>query len=144
MQPAQDPADRPRRRALWRYGPIAVVVLVIAAVVAVSVLGDDESDDTDAETAADPGELPEGVVTWSLAQEEGLDVDWADTCDTSTGRIAIPNGARNDLVTLVIAVVNPFDAGNNEQYGYNLNEHFNYRVRIVSGGSLAPTSTVPW
>jgi hypothetical protein len=30
-------------------------------------------------------------------------------------------------VTLVIAVVNPFDAGNNAQYGYNLNEHFNTR-----------------
>jgi hypothetical protein len=63
---------------------------------------------------------------------------------SGTGRIAIPSGARNDLVTLVIAVVNPFDAGNNSQYGYNLNEHFNYRVRIVSGGTLAPTSTVPW
>ncbi len=63
---------------------------------------------------------------------------------SGTGRVAVPNGARNDLVTLVIAVVNPFDAGNNAQYGYNLNEHFNYRVRIVSGGTLAPTSTVPW
>jgi len=63
---------------------------------------------------------------------------------SGTGRVAVPNGARNDLVTLVIAVVNPFDAGNNSQYGYNLNEHFNYRVRIVSGGTLAPTSTVPW
>lgn len=91
MQPAQDPADRPRRRALWRYGPIAVVVLVIAAVVAVSVLGDDDEPDAPAaETAADPGELPEGVITWTVAQEEGLDVDWPDTCDTSTGRIAIP------------------------------------------------------
>ena len=63
---------------------------------------------------------------------------------SGTGRVSVPNGARNDLVTLVIAVVNPFDAGNNSQYGYNLNEHFNYRVRIVSGGTLAPTSVVPW
>jgi len=63
---------------------------------------------------------------------------------SGTGKVSVPNGARNDLVTLVIAVVNPFDAGNNSQYGYNLNEHFNYRARIVSGGSLAPTSTVPW
>jgi hypothetical protein len=63
---------------------------------------------------------------------------------TGTGRISVPNGARNDLVTLVIALVNAFDAGNNSQYGYNLNEHFNYRARIVSGGTLAPTSTVPW
>jgi hypothetical protein len=63
---------------------------------------------------------------------------------SGTSSISIPNGARNDLVSLVIAVVNPFDADNNAQYGYNLNEHFSYRVRIVNGGTLAPTSTVPW
>jgi len=64
--------------------------------------------------------------------------------ERGTGTVAVPDGARNDLVSLVIAVVNPFDAGNNAQYGYDLNEHFGYRVRIVSGGTLAPTSTVPW
>jgi hypothetical protein len=63
---------------------------------------------------------------------------------SGTGRVSVPNGARNGLVTLVIAVVNPFNAAANAQYGYHLNEHFNHRVRIVRGGRLAPTSTVPW
>jgi hypothetical protein len=63
---------------------------------------------------------------------------------SGTGTISVPDGARNDLVSLVVAVTNPFNAANDAQYGYNLNEHFNYRVRIVSGGTLAPTSTIPW
>jgi hypothetical protein len=33
---------------------------------------------------------PEGVVTWSMAQEQGLDAEFPDTCDPETGKVAMP------------------------------------------------------
>jgi hypothetical protein len=90
--------DRPRRPStLRRYGPLGAVAVVIALVIAVSVVaggGNDDDDSDQAATAggagAPTGELPEGVVTWTKAQEDNLDVTWPDTCDTSSGLIAIP------------------------------------------------------
>jgi hypothetical protein len=87
---------------------------------------------------------PEKLLAQLVYRTPGDEPVYGARFSSGTGRVSVPNGARNDLVTLVIAVVNPFDAGNNSQYGYNLNEHFGYRVRSVSGGSLAPTSTTPW
>ena len=92
MQPVDDQEpDRPS--ALRRYGPLAAVLLVLAIVAGVSVVtsGSDEGDDsTDAGVAAPAGDLPEGVVTWSMAQQQGLDVTFPDTCDTESGMVAIP------------------------------------------------------
>jgi hypothetical protein len=93
-----DDADQPRRpSSLRRYGPLAAVVVVIALVVAVSVVASGGGDDDDSDhsavaggVGAPTGELPEGVVSWTKAQEDGLDVTWPDTCDTSSGLIAIP------------------------------------------------------
>jgi hypothetical protein len=92
-----DEPDEPRRPStLRRYGPLAAVVVVVALVAAISVVaggGDDESDDRSAvagHAGAPTGELPEGVVTWTRAHEDGLDATWPDTCDTSSGLIAIP------------------------------------------------------
>ncbi|HEY8523997.1 MAG TPA: hypothetical protein VIL48_03470 [Acidimicrobiales bacterium] len=88
--------DEPARpSALRRYGPIAAVLVVIALIAGISAVtsgGDDDGDrsTTGADVGAPTGELPEGVVTWARAQEEDLDVTWPDTCDTETGRIAIP------------------------------------------------------
>jgi hypothetical protein len=61
--------------------------------------------------------------------------------------IEVPNGARNGIVNLVVAVTNPNassggDDGSNK--GFDGQEHFNYQARIVSGGTIAPTSTRPW
>jgi hypothetical protein len=61
--------------------------------------------------------------------------------------IAVPNGARNGIVNLVVAVTNPNadsggDDGSNE--GFDGQERFNYKARIVSGGTIAPTTTRPW
>jgi hypothetical protein len=61
--------------------------------------------------------------------------------------IQIPNGARNGIVNLVVAVTNPNassggDDGSNK--GFNGQEHFNYQARIVSGGVVAPNTTRPW
>lgn len=61
--------------------------------------------------------------------------------------IQVPNGARNGIVNFVIAVTNPnaesgSDDGSNK--GFDGQEHFGYSARIVSGGKVAPSSTVPW
>jgi hypothetical protein len=59
----------------------------------------------------------------------------------------VPGGARNDIVNLVVAVTNAnkdsgSDDGSNK--GFDAQEHFNYKARIVSGGTIAPTGTRPW
>ena len=102
MQPSSDRPDDDAGgggSALRRYGPIAAIVVVIA-VVAALVVGGGGDDDEPAETAGptteapdgDPvaEEGPEGAVSWSEAEEQGLDVTFPDTCDQETGRVAIP------------------------------------------------------
>jgi len=95
-----EPAPRPG--ALRRYGPITAVLVVIALVVGISVVsgggGDDDSEGGDDATAAPAGDLPDGVVTWSMAQDQDLDVTFPDTCDTETGRVAIPFFFRTECV----------------------------------------------
>jgi hypothetical protein len=61
--------------------------------------------------------------------------------------IQISNGARNGIVNLVVAVTNAnaasgSDDGSNK--GFDAQEHFNYKARIVTGGVVAPTTTRPW
>jgi hypothetical protein len=61
--------------------------------------------------------------------------------------LQVPSGARNGIVNFVIAVTNPSadsggDDGSNK--GFDGQERFNYKARIVSGGSVAPTTTRPW
>lgn len=61
--------------------------------------------------------------------------------------INIPNGTRNDIVNLVVAVIHPnatsgSDDGSNK--GFDAQEHFSYKARIVSGGTIAPTTIRPW
>lgn len=61
--------------------------------------------------------------------------------------IQIPNGARNDIVNFVVAVVHPnatSGSDDNSGKGFDAQEHFSYKARIVSGGTIAPTSTRPW
>jgi hypothetical protein len=61
--------------------------------------------------------------------------------------IEITNGARNGIVNLAIAVVHPNGDGpgdDNSGKGFDGQEHFGYQARIVSGGTIAPTSTRPW
>lgn len=98
MQPSSDqPRGADRSRQLKRYGPLAAiaVIAVIALLVAVLSSGGDEDDDTatkGAGTTEAGGEAatPDGAISWSRAEEEGLDVTFADTCDTETGKVAIP------------------------------------------------------
>jgi hypothetical protein len=61
--------------------------------------------------------------------------------------IQIPNGARNGIVNLVVAVTNPNGTGAGDDgsgKGFDAQETFNYTAKIVSGGTIAPTSTTPW
>jgi hypothetical protein len=112
MQPSSDrpSAARGSGGALRRYGPIAAIVAVLAVIGGAVALGggDDDEDqtatgDTTSETggAASEGggegeggaadvQRPAGAVSWTQAEEEGLDVTFPDTCDPETGRVAIP------------------------------------------------------
>ena len=104
MQPSSDENGEPRRNNLRRYGPIAGIVVVLALVVGASVIlrgGDDDSGATAAEGEIPPDELPDGVVTWSMAQDQGLDAQFMDTCDESDGHVAIPFFFRTECVANV-------------------------------------------
>ena len=93
MQPSSDqPSSGGSSRSMRRYGPIIAIVVVIAVVggiVLVSGGGDDEEggDDTTAVTES----AGEGALSFSAAEEQGVEVDWPDTCDTERGTVAIPN-----------------------------------------------------
>lgn len=93
-----------RSRQLRRYGPLVAIVLVVAVVATVVVLGGGD-DDTPSATEGEAAEggyavetewggtftLPEGVIPFSVAEREGLDIDWPETCDTERGTAAIPS-----------------------------------------------------
>jgi len=58
--------------------------------------------------------------------------------------IQIPNGARNGIVNFVVAVTNPNAASGGDGWGFSAAETFNYKAKLVSGGTIAPTTTTPW
>ncbi|MET0159702.1 MAG: hypothetical protein ABW279_09475, partial [Acidimicrobiales bacterium] len=92
MQPSSDrPTSGGSSRSLRRYGPIAVIVVVVAVIGAIVLSGggDDTDDATDDTVAAE--DVGEGALSFSAAEEEGIEVDWPDTCDTERGTVAIPN-----------------------------------------------------
>lgn len=94
MQPDSTSPEPDGGRNPWRrYGPIALVGLVVAGLVGASFLGgDDPGDEPEATTDSTmpSGELPEGVVTWGMAQEGDVEATFPETCDTSSGMVAIP------------------------------------------------------
>lgn len=102
MLPSSDaPTTSDRSRQLKRYGPFAVIIVVILIAVGVAVAsgggGDDDAGGgggggtatTTAGGTTGPAD-PEGAISFSRAEEEGLDVEFAESCDTETGRIKIP------------------------------------------------------
>lgn len=78
--------------ALKRYGPLGAIVVVVALVVGATIVLSDGDDDGDGDGGAlEVAEgMPETVLTWTMAEEEGLDVDFGETCDPETGNVAIP------------------------------------------------------
>jgi hypothetical protein len=91
MQTTRDHPENERPGPLRRWGPIGAVLAMVVAVAAVGLLwaGDDD-EDASPPPADEPGDLPEGVITWSMAQDQDLDVEFPETCDTTTGMVAIP------------------------------------------------------
>lgn len=98
MQPSSDQSGggAGASSSLRRFGPIAAIVAVIAVVIGVVVAGggDDGDDDPSAsettEASDGDGARPEGAISFSQAEAEGLDVTFPDTCDTELGTVAIP------------------------------------------------------
>jgi hypothetical protein len=72
---------------------------------------------------------------------------YGDVFASGQSTVQIPSGARNDIVNLVVAVTNANGTGAGDDgsgKGFDAQETFNYKARIVSGGTIAPTSTTPW
>jgi hypothetical protein len=97
MEPSSDRPDDGASSPLRRWGPVAAIVVVVALIAAVVIFagGDDDEDETagpGTTTGEDGngGEAPTGAVSWSQAEEEGLDVTFGEGCDTETGRVALP------------------------------------------------------
>ncbi|MEL7206763.1 MAG: ABC transporter substrate-binding protein [Actinomycetota bacterium] len=75
-----------------RFGPIAVLLVVVVGIGAfVLTGGDDDGDSGSEESSESAGEVGEGALSFSQAAEEGIEVDWPETCDTETENIAIPS-----------------------------------------------------
>lgn len=101
MQPSSDQTTG-STPALRKWGPLAAIVVVIAVIAGIVVLGggdddgggngDEVADPTQGDDGGPPPatEPPEGAISWTRAQEEGLDVTFPDTCDTEVGRVALP------------------------------------------------------
>lgn len=89
MKPRGD--DGQGTGALRRWGPIAAVIVVVLAIAAAG-LGSGRSGDDDPATpgASGSAERPDGAVSWSMAEEQGLDVTFPASCDTETGMVAVP------------------------------------------------------
>jgi hypothetical protein len=100
-------ADPPEERtsAVRRYGPIAGIGVVLAVVATISVVtmgDDDDGPETEEDAVAATGDFPDGVVTPSMAQDQGLeDVEFPDTCDPESGMVAVPFWARAECVANV-------------------------------------------
>jgi hypothetical protein len=97
MQPSSDHdgSAAPGGAALRRWGPIAAIVVVLALVGGVVALGGDDDTDASPDTTAPgdgdgTGDTPDGAISFSQAEAEGLEVTFPDTCDAATGRVAMP------------------------------------------------------
>lgn len=97
MLPSSDGSESAdRSRSLRRWGPLIAIGVIAAVVVAVLLVGGGGSDDDDEAQAGTDGdgsaatEAPTDAISFSQATEEGMDVDWPDTCDTETGQVAMP------------------------------------------------------
>jgi hypothetical protein len=101
-----DKVSPDRGSALRRWGPIVAILAVVAVVAAVSLVGggdDDGTSDDEAATDTTPARLPEGVVTWSMAERDGTvdELTWPDGCDTESGMVAIPFFFRTECFAAV-------------------------------------------
>jgi len=101
MQPAPDEADGGMSRQVRRYGPLAVIVVVLVAIGAL-VLGSSNSGDGSSSTttiqqtaskAGAPAPTARMPLTYAEAKKQGKaeSLDWGQRCDTSKGTTKLPS-----------------------------------------------------
>jgi hypothetical protein len=94
MMPSSGSTESEGGSGFRRWGPVAAIVVVVAVIVALVVLGggDDEDDDEAASTGTTAAGAAGNVeaVSFSEAQEQGLEATFPEACDLDTGRVAIP------------------------------------------------------
>jgi hypothetical protein len=116
MQPAQAEGGGSSSNNVKKWGPIGAIVIVVAAIIGFVVVSGGDDDDassadsttpatepagTDAptqttgDTASDGTEAPAAggeivyPLSFSQAEEQGIEVAWDERCDTATGQLAI-------------------------------------------------------
>src|SRR5262245_4135390 len=90
MEPSSAGPAPDQGSSLRRYGPVIAIVLVIAVVTRGK---DNSASGTTGGTSAHNGSTaaPEGAVTFNDAKAKGItNLTFSDTCDQSTGRLAMP------------------------------------------------------
>jgi len=95
MQPSSDQTGAGGGSGLRRWGPIAAIVVVLAIVGALVVTSggdDDDPDESSPTTHGGGGELPEGAVTYAMAEAAGTldDYTFEESCDAETGKLSMP------------------------------------------------------
>jgi hypothetical protein len=89
-------------------------------------------------------ESMQGQLTYRTTDDKPV---YGTAFSSGQSTLAVPNGARNGIVNLVVAVTNAnADSGGDDgsNKGFDGQERFNYKARIVSGGTIAPNTTRPW
>jgi hypothetical protein len=85
-----------------------------------------------------------GQLTYRTTDDKPV---YGEEFSSGQSTIQVQGGARNGIVNFVVAVANAnADSGSDDgsNKGFNAQEHFNYKARIVSGGTVAPNTTRPW
>jgi hypothetical protein len=79
-------------KALRRYGPIALVVIIIGGIALVAGLRNNKSNNSSVKTSnTTAGQSSTLPLTFQEAKAQGkTGIDWGPNCDTKTGRVAIP------------------------------------------------------
>jgi hypothetical protein len=90
VQPSSATKGPDRGSNLRRYGPIAAIVVVVAVIATVVLLagGKDDKKPTAATSSSAQG-LPTGAIPFSQKGNR-TDLTFPSTCDTATGRVALP------------------------------------------------------
>lgn len=100
---SEQPAESSAQRNLRRYGPLAIVVVLILAVgIVVITQGKSNNASTTAggtntgNNSSGGGNTPTELrpISWSEAKKNNLNVTFGEGCDQATGRIAIPSAFR--------------------------------------------------